>query len=184
MGLVSYRLTSKMWIHNSTDSEGADAAVPPSSSSSGVVPVPAATNVRYFVGCKSYDGSPVRFFERSGTRPEWTVGKLVNEALPDFGLGGIVPVGHTRVYNVDPAIIKDLVNATAEMLSEEVPPHTLLEDVTPKRPSGRMNGVFLYVDVPPRVTSSTAAAITGTYNANVSFVLALCDVIYHCSLQP
>jgi hypothetical protein len=76
------------------------------------------------------------------------VGKLVKEALPDFGLGGIVPVGHTRVYNVDPAIIKDLVNATAEMLSDEVDLHVLLEDVAPKRPSGRMNGVFLYVDVP------------------------------------
>jgi hypothetical protein len=181
MGLVSYRLTTKMWINNSTDSAGADAALSPSSSSSDVSPVPATTHVRYFVGCKSYDGLPVRFFVQR-VLPE-TVGELIESALPRLGLK--VPVGHTMVYNVDPAIIKDLVNATAEKLSDEVPLDALLEDVAPKRPSGRMNGVYLYVDVPPRVTSSsTAAAISGTCHSYVSFVLALSDVVLHFLLQP
>jgi hypothetical protein len=137
------------------------AAMPPFSSSSGVLPVPAATDVRYLVGCKSYDGLRVQFLERRETRPEWTVGELIESAVPQLGLK--VPVGHTRVYNVDPAIIKGLVNATAKMLSDEVDLDVLLKDVAPKRPSGRMNGVFLYVDVPLRVASSlTTAAIKGT----------------------
>jgi hypothetical protein len=90
--------------------------------------------------------------------PDWTVGELVESALPQLGLRGsddrIVTVLETNVYNVDRATIDDLIHASADMLRDKVAMDTMLQDVAPKRPSDRMNGVYLLVDVTSRVVSS------------------------------
>jgi hypothetical protein len=65
-------------------------------------------------------------------------------------------VGETNVYNVDRATIDTLiVNATANVLRDKVALDAMLQDVAPKRPSGRMNSVYLLVDVPSLVASSS-----------------------------
>jgi hypothetical protein len=119
--------------------------------------------VQYFVGRKSADESRAQFLRVHNVHPEWTVGELVASALPQLGLRGpddrVVTVLETDVYNVDRAATDSLINATADMLCDKVALDAMLQDVAPKRPSDRISSVYLLVDVPSSVASSSKPLI-------------------------